>query len=147
VLDPSGAIVVAGSGDGNLLVLRLLPNGQLDPSFGSAGVYTGPAIASGVRLLRTGAGGYRISTALSAASQDTTHCSVLALTASGALDTSYGVAGVGAPASAAGTPSSCQSMAAQSDGSLLLAGQEGDHGYVGRLLASGVPDASFAADP
>src|SRR5262249_38296589 len=39
VLDPSGAIVVAGSGDGNLLVLRLLPNGQLDPSFGSAGVY------------------------------------------------------------------------------------------------------------
>ncbi|HTO72977.1 MAG TPA: Calx-beta domain-containing protein, partial [Gemmatimonadales bacterium] len=147
VLDPSGAIVVAGSSDGNLFVLRLLANGQPDPSFGSAGVYTGPAISSRVRLLRTGAGGYRISTALSAASQDTTHCSVLALTAAGALDTSYGASGVATPASAAGTSSSCQSMAAQSDGSLLLAGQEGDHGYVGRLLASGVPDASFVADP
>ena len=37
VLDPSGAIVVAGSNAGRLMVLRLLANGTLDGSFGNGG--------------------------------------------------------------------------------------------------------------
>ena len=41
VLDPSGAIVVAGSNSGTLMVLRLLGSGALDGSFGKAGVYSG----------------------------------------------------------------------------------------------------------
>ena len=145
VLDPNGAIVVAGASNGNLIVLRLLPDGSPDPSFGSAGVYTGPPVVTPVHVLRTGAGGYRISID-QLTSDNSLSCSVLALTAAGALDTSYGVAGVAAPAAASSTSSYCLSMAAQSDGSLLLAGQEDDHGFVGRLLVSGVPDTSFAAE-
>ena len=40
---------------------------------------------------------------------------------------------------------SCPSLAGQSDGALLLAGREGDHAFVSRLLASGAPDPNFAA--
>ena len=36
-------------------------------------------------------------------------------------------------------------MVAQPDGRLLLAGQEGEHGFTVRLLASGKPDPSFTA--
>jgi hypothetical protein len=37
-------------------------------------------------------------------------------------------------------------MTAQSDGNLLLGGQDGGHGFVNRLLASGALDPSLAAD-
>ena len=36
-------------------------------------------------------------------------------------------------------------MVQQSDGGLLIAGQQGGHGFATRLLASGAPDPSFAA--
>lgn len=39
-VQPDGKIVVAGSDHGNAVVLRLLPNGALDPSFGSGGKVT-----------------------------------------------------------------------------------------------------------
>jgi uncharacterized delta-60 repeat protein len=142
-LDPGGAIAVAGSGQGNLFVLRLLANGTLDPSFGDGGIFLGPHndfIATDI--LRTTGGGYRISTNYS----DTTGaCRVIGLTADGKIDNSFGTSGVAAPGTTPGVSVSCTSMVAQSDGNLLLAGQQDGHGFAVRLLASGAPDASFVA--
>jgi uncharacterized delta-60 repeat protein len=142
-LDPGGAIAVAGSGQGNLFVLRLLANGTLDPSFGDDGIFVGPQndfIATDI--LRTVSGDYRISTNYS----DTTgECRVIGLTANGKIDNSFGTSGVAAPGTTPGASVSCTSMVAQSDGNLLLAGQQDGHGFAVRLLASGAPDASFVA--
>jgi uncharacterized delta-60 repeat protein len=147
-LDPSGAIVVGGSSAGKLIVLRLLTNGSSDPSFGTGGVYTGPATDGSTRIhvLRTASGGYRVSTNFSATDpKQPSYCGVLALTGAGILDTTFGASGIAAINPSPGSSISCPAMASQSDGSLLLAGQDGDHGFVSRLLTSGVPDPSFAA--
>jgi uncharacterized delta-60 repeat protein len=149
VLDPSGAIVVAGSNDGKLMVLRLLASGALDESFGHGGAYAGPAInGARIHILRTASGGYRVSATLSDLPQTgVTSCGVIALTAAGVVDMTFGQAGIAAiPAHHAGASTGCQAMTAQSDGSLVLGGQEGGHGFVDRLLAGGTTDPSFAAD-
>jgi uncharacterized delta-60 repeat protein len=149
VLDPSGAIVVAGSNVGKLMVLRLLGNGTVDGSFGNGGVYTGPPNDNTrIHILRTGSGGYRVSATLSNLPQSgVSSCAVVALTAAGAVDTTFGASGIAALAShQPGTSTSCQAMTAQSDGNLLLGGQDGGHGFVNRLLASGALDPSLAAD-
>src|SRR5215831_12449725 len=66
VLDPSGAIVVAGSNAGKLMVLRLLGTGTLDGSFGNGGVYIGPQNDNTrIHILRTSSGGYRVGATLS----------------------------------------------------------------------------------
>ena len=155
MLDPSGAIVVGGSSSGKLIVLRLLANGSFDGSFGSSGVYIGPPISENpgsvppsdrlhMHILRTASGEYRVNADnLPTDPNQPSYCGVLALTADGTLNTAFGASGIAAPSSAASI--NCPSMASQSDGALLLAGQEGDHAFVGRLLASGAPDPSFAA--
>jgi len=147
LLDPSGAIVVAGSKAGNLMVLRLLANGSPDGSFGTGGVYTGPPTdGTRIQLLRTASGEYRVSTNLVPTDPNQpSYCAVLALTATGTLNTTFGASGIAAPAPPSAASSNCPSMASQSDGALLLAGQAGEHAFVSRLLASGAPDPNFAA--
>jgi uncharacterized delta-60 repeat protein len=148
MLDPSGAIVVGGSSAGKLMVLRLLANGGRDGSFGNGGVYIGPKTDSFTRihLLRTASGEYRVSANLLPTDPNQpSYCAVLALTATGAVNATFGASGIAAPNPPSAASSNCPSMATQSDGGLLLAGQEGDHAFVGRLLASGAPDANFAA--
>jgi uncharacterized delta-60 repeat protein len=142
VLDPDGRIVVAGpttaSGNpGKVFVLRLLANGVLDTTFGDGGVYSGPPsdfVDSAIHILRTGAGGYRVTTS---------DCKIVALTADGKLDLMFGTAGIAPPPS--GNPVTCNSMAAQADGSLLVAGSAGpEQSFAGRLLANGTADPSFS---
>jgi uncharacterized delta-60 repeat protein len=148
VLDPSGAIVVAGSSAGKLLVLRLLANGSPDGSFGSGGVYIGPPTdgSTRIQLLRTASGEYRVSANLLPTDQNQpSYCAALAVTATGTLDTTFGASGIATPNPVAAASSNCPSMASQSDGALLLAGREGGHAFVSRLLASGAPDPNFAA--
>jgi uncharacterized delta-60 repeat protein len=149
MLDPSGAIVVGGSSAGNLMVLRLLANGNPDGSFGAGGVYVGPATDGSTRihLLRTATGEYRVSANfLSTDPNRPSYCAVLAVTATGTVNTTFGASGIAEPnPPSAAASSNCPSMAGQSDGALLIAGQQGDHAFVSRLLASGVPDPNFAA--
>jgi uncharacterized delta-60 repeat protein len=148
VLDPSGAIVVAGSSAGKLLVLRLLGNGTLDGSFGHGGVYIGPPNDDArIHILRTSSGGYRVSATLSNLPQaGVSSCGVVAVTATGVVDTTFGAAGIAAIAPhQTGASTGCRAMTAQSDGSLVLGGREGGHGFVNRLLAGGALDPSFAA--
>ena len=142
VLDPDGRIVVAGptTGSGNpgkVIVVRLLANGVLDTTFGDGGVYSGPPsdfVDSAIHILRTGAGGYRVTTS---------DCKIVALTADGKLDLMFGTAGIAPPPP--GNPVTCSSMASQADGSLLVAGSAGpEQSFAGRLLANGTADPSFS---
>ena len=137
-LDPDGRIVVAGSETGRLIVRRLLPDGAVDDSFGVLGSFVGPAnlLLQRIHILRTSAGAYRIT----ANSLDS--CRVVGLTTSGAPDASFGDSGVklvgGPPATMR-----CKSMAAQTDGRMLIAGRTRTGAFVTRLLASGEADPSF----
>ena len=94
-VDPAGTIVVAGSLAGNLKVVRLLANGDLDDSFGTAGVFTAPAdtadeqIKTAPRVLSMEGGGYRITDNDFDAS-GVSRCRVLALTADGTVDETFG---------------------------------------------------------
>lgn len=143
MVDPDGAILVSGSNNGNLVVIRLLADGSLDGSFGTAGAASGPPsdLSSASNIVRTAAGGYRVTTNYSDTSA---HCRVLALTAAGKPDNSFGASGTTVPVLAPGAALTCDSMIQQSDGGLLIAGQQDGHGFATRLLASGAPDPSFA---
>jgi uncharacterized delta-60 repeat protein len=148
VLDPSGAIVVAGSNGSKLMVLRLLGSGSLDGSFGQGGVYVGPSdFDERIHIVRTASGGYRVSARLANVPRaGDASCGVVALTAAGVVDTTFGEAGIAAiPPHEAGAEIHCQAMTAQPDGSLVLGGEEGGHGFVTRLLAGGALDPGFAA--
>lgn len=137
-IDPDGRIVVAGSEAGRLIVMRLLADGTLDTSFGLSGSFVGPAhvILQRIHILRAAAGAYRIT----ANSSDS--CQVVGLTANGALDPSFGNNGIKL---VGGPPDSmqCNSMAAQTNGRLLVAGRMSTGAFVTRLLANGEADPSF----
>jgi uncharacterized delta-60 repeat protein len=150
VIDGEGRIVVAGARsvvvgthvEGRLVVLRLLQDGSLDPSFAEAGVYAGPW-ADGdadVRIVRAAGGVYRV------ASAGSEGCAIVGLDADGALDAAFGNAGIAAVAPG-GDPAACDSLEALADGGLLVAGSAAGRGFVARLLANGAPDPAFAADP
>jgi uncharacterized delta-60 repeat protein len=148
IVDPSGTIVVGGASGGKLMVLRLLADGSPDGSFGTGGVYIGPPIDNSTRihLLRTASGEYRVSANLLPSDPNQpSYCGVVAVTATGTLNTSFGTSGIAARNPPPAASISCPSMASQSDGGLLLAGQEGDQAFVSRLLASGAPDPNFDA--
>lgn len=136
VLESDGSIVVAGVRDVRMIVLRLLANGALDPTFADAGVYTGPVSDSRTlpTIVRVASGGYRVT-------GQSVECHVLALTAGGAVDETFGTAG----RATLGQPSTCNSIAVQDDGRLLVAGHRESEGFVIRLLASGGPDETFEA--
>jgi uncharacterized delta-60 repeat protein len=141
-LDPDGRIIVAGAERGRLIVRRLFPDGTPDDSFGSFGEFQGPTIQllQRIHIVRTGGGGYRIS------ANSPNSCRVVALTASGELDAAFGAAGTAEIHGTPGTSTQCNSMAAQPDGRLMLAGETAGRGFATRLLASGEPDPGFAAD-
>ena len=150
-LEPDGRIVVAGVGyvenggatDSVLLVLRLLPQGEPDPAFATAGLYLGPVVSfSGtIRLARTATGDYR----LTAATRE--GCIVVGLTAAGVLDTDFGDAGISVVSTTQGNKVTCEAIQSTADGGILVAGSARNHGFVARLLANGAPESSFSADP
>jgi uncharacterized delta-60 repeat protein len=146
-LEPDGRIVVAGTHDGGLLVLRLLQDGTRDPTFGGDGVVTRTEFAGDARLVRTPDGGYRITTHLDALVLG--RCRIVALTADGNADQGFGPDGsVDAVPDITGS-SACHDVAIQPDGRLLIAGTAYDggdsSGVLVRLLADGSPDDSFVA--
>jgi uncharacterized delta-60 repeat protein len=150
-IEPGGGIVVAGgtstpTGAGQILVVRYLPNGDLDRSFGSGGIFTtalpaadGPFLATSVVVQRsTGkvlvAGGYGLGSMLA-----------LRLTPNGKLDRSFGPHGAGLATVAVGGIAG--SLAVQRDGGILLGGADsnvnGRPMVVARLSAHGILDRRF----
>jgi uncharacterized delta-60 repeat protein len=143
VLDPDGRIVVAGSRENELIVVRLSADGSFDDSFGVSGVFVGPEnffLDVGAHVLRTADGGYRVTT------RNSNGCQVIALTGDGALDNGFGTSGIATVTATQGPSNSCSSMLAQPDGRLLVAGSAVGQGFATRLLADGQPDPSFAAN-
>jgi uncharacterized delta-60 repeat protein len=151
VIDPDGRIIIAGARHRlvgfdtitELVVLRLLPDGNLDPSFGGDGIYVGPDVAYNDQSLiaRTPAGSYRV------AVTQAEGCRIIGLDANGALDGAFGNGGIAALSSSGGDFSACNSLEALADGSLLVSGSAGEHAFAARLLANGAPDPAFTADP
>ena len=148
VLDPDQRVVIAGSKAGQLVVLRLLPDGSLDNSFGDLGVFTGPenhdppSDGPGARtsILRTAAGGYRVT------ASNSSGCRIIALNAVGAIDATFGASGVATVNAPVGPSVQCASMVPNPDGRLLIAGNAAGHGFAARMLANGQQDAGFSAD-
>ena len=149
-LEPDGRIVVAGARGDDLLVLRLLEDGAPDVAFGNAGVVIDLENGAATRLVRAADGGYRITTVArdgDLANEST--CRVVVLAADGALDQSFGAGGsVDAAPDAAGSVS-CEGLAIQPDGRLLVAGSarlgSDASGLLVRLLSDGSPDDTFFA--
>lgn len=146
VLDPDDRMVIAGVADGQLVVLRLLPDGSFDNSFGDLGVFTTPDVipvqpyAPGflATIVHGADNGYRVSTSTSSG------CQVLALTSAGQLDDTFGTSGIATLDVSTAEPPYCNTMVPEDGGSLLLAGTAAEHGFVVRLLADGTPDATLS---
>jgi uncharacterized delta-60 repeat protein len=149
-LDPGGTIVIAGWFASNLRVLRLLANGDPDTTFGTDGVFTAPdEVGDGdattvPRILIADGGGYRVTDSDVDASS-VPRCRVLALTAGGAIDETFGDQGYAGltPSDVAGY---CYAMAERPDGELLVAGSQSGLPVIVRLVASGAVDATFSTD-
>ena len=113
VIQPDGKIVVVGSPPygGNMALARYLPDGSLDPTFGSGGIVVGPpGIANAVALQADGdivVGGSGASFAFTLAR----------FLPDGSPDLGYGVDGV-----ASGPRGTVQAIAVQPDGDTVAAG-------------------------
>jgi uncharacterized delta-60 repeat protein len=70
---------------------------------------------------------------------------VVALTAAGSIDGSFGDTGIATVVTSAGPTTYCTSMDAQPDGRLLVAGGGNGLGFAARLLANGQLDPGFSA--
>jgi uncharacterized delta-60 repeat protein len=141
IVDPDGRIVVVGVRAGTLIALRLNPDGAVDASFGSQGFYSGPTFdyGAGARIVRLSSGDYRLTSTHDGA------CSVIALTAAGSVDESYGDIGFAPISIGLAFDVACRSLVAQDDERLVISGNANDKAFALRLLASGAADPSFSA--
>jgi uncharacterized delta-60 repeat protein len=145
IVEPDGRIVVSGS-DSRLIVLRLLPDGSFDETFGESGVFVGAQdeIAAGLQILRMSNGRYRVLI---------DECRILGLTRAGGRDQTFGSSGIAAADPRMSSRNACHAIAAFGDNRLLVAGGTTPRdlfarrsGFVVRLLADGQLDPDFAAD-
>jgi uncharacterized delta-60 repeat protein len=146
VIDAAGRIAIAARQQDNIKVTRLLEDGNLDDTFGTAGTFSAVADSAEEqmmtlpRIVSIAGGGYRV-TDNDVDPPAGARCRVLAITADGALDTSFGVDGY---AAIPGDSVLCYSLAALSDDKLLVGGATGTEPLLVRLVASGAVDPTFA---
>jgi len=133
-LADSGAIVVGGAGS----VTRLTSDGAVDSSFGD-GTQVAPTLG---RILELA-----VLSDQSVVAVGNRH--IARLTADGALDPSFGVDGI-VEVPATGSGDALYSLAVDDDGKILVGGSfappEGGNSlmWIGRYLADGTPDTTFA---
>jgi uncharacterized delta-60 repeat protein len=147
-IQPDGKILGAGfltpSGTQRLAVVRLLKNGNLDPSFdgdgGAAPTIAGSSFsfATGVlvqpdgKIVVSGEAGFATSDFLA-----------VRLTPDGSPDASFNATGWVATDIGAGTLDSASSVELQTDGRIVLGGAASADAALTRYTASGVLDATF----
>ncbi len=128
-LEPDGRLVVAGDRAtskvgafiySRVSIVRLLENGQPDPSFAR---YDAPYDSYGPHVVRASDGSWVVATKSG---------QIYRLTSAGALDATFHG---GTPA-----PGSAGALLVLADGKIVW----GNGGSIGRLLANGTPDTSFA---
>lgn len=144
IVEPAGKIVAAGGRSNSLLVARTEPNGALDASFGTGGIFVGSEVLGDTaRIASAPTGGYRLIAMVPYGGMGW-DCNVIGLTAAGVIDTTFGTNGYAALPGSDGDHT-CASLAVQGDGRIVLGGQVGVQGFVHRLLANGSPDTTFDA--
>ena len=151
LVEPDGRVMVAGSTRSSslesLILIRLLPSGQFDESFGGSGIVVFPGFYNGrlgasadletrTHILRTPTGSYRVSAKSDAG------CQVLGVAPDGALEAAFGSSGI---VQIELPWSTCSALVVQDDGRLLVAGDDQERGFAVRLLANGQPDPSFSS--
>ena len=136
---PDGAVVVAGTnwgGGQSFLVQRYLPNGTLDPTFGTGGTAPGVVPNSATSIARQSDGSILVT------GYDITSGLVARFTASGALDATFGTAGIArVPGSG-----SLADVVVQSDDRIVVVGSLSSNFLVARFTANGVLDPTFDGD-
>lgn len=128
-VQPDSKIVVGAAGENGIELLRYLPNGQPDPTFGSNGVVA-TTLGGRVNALALDADG-RI---LIATASD-----VMRFSPSGAPDTGFGSGGTAA------TGADADAFTLQPDGKIVVAGAAGYAMRLTRLTDSGHLDQSFGS--
>ena len=146
VVQPDGKIVVVGTSNDDILVVRYLPDGRLDTSFSGDGVVTtdvnGVDVGTGVALQPDG----KIVVAGSAG--DVAAFAVLRYTPSGALDTSFDTDGI--QTETFGTDASAAFDVAVTSAGIVVVGGTGAEDAtdfaLARYTSAGALDPTFSAD-
>jgi uncharacterized delta-60 repeat protein len=150
-----GKIVVVGDaalgGVGSWLVARYLPNGSLDPSFGSGGTVRGTAVDGGQALpwaVAIQPDGKIVVAGVGEAGATSTAYAFARYLPNGSLDPSFGGGdgGVDVLVRPADNQQRAQALAIAPDGKIVAAGETGDGAGIVRLNGDGTPDSSFAGD-
>lgn len=145
-VQPDGKIILAGDveypggGRYRITLMRITPNGQLDTTFGDAGIWMDDRnLTSNIyRATATPAGKIIVT----GRDRDLGRSIVFQLNSNGTLDTSFGSGGYlyfpdnGAEKHGVG-------VAVDSQGKIVVAGISGDNAYAYRLNADGSPDVHF----
>jgi uncharacterized delta-60 repeat protein len=155
---PDGRILAAGStaqngGANNVALVRYMPDGTLDATFGNAGRVIVNAAASGsssdneARAIALQPDGRIVIAGVAFGSGANPDLLVMRFDADGAADPSF--AGTGRVLTNIGSDDAANALALQSDGRIVIAGQartvaSGNRDFVvARYAANGVLDASF----
>jgi uncharacterized delta-60 repeat protein len=147
VLQQDGKLVAAGGalvaiGDSDIALARYTASGALDPSFGTGGIVTGPALP-GIQQaqgLAAQSDGKLVATATNGASD----VIVVRYAADGTVDTAFGTGGIASVTVGMGV--SVSTLVVQPDGMLVVAGSVVGTDSVAMLLRldqDGVPDPGF----
>ena len=137
LLQPDGKIVLGGWRETRTALARYLPDGTLDPSFGSGGIVQGPSIqdvsdgalqSDGKIVLSGSAANFRFT--------------LVRFNPDGSVDTAFGAGGY-----ATGPAGSAMGVAVQPDGRIVVVGSDYSNSYVlTRFRADGVTDTTFGTD-
>lgn len=136
---PNGDLLVGGmeavaGGSREMLLAAFLPNGTLDPAFGTAGLATASFVGSGfIDALAVQTDGKIVG-----AGYLNGQAAVVRFTASGSLDTSFGSGGL---ATTPGT--TAVAVGIQHSGKIVTADQNNGRPTVARLTTSGTLDSTF----
>jgi uncharacterized delta-60 repeat protein len=137
---PDGRVLGAGEQGGQLMFVRLLADGRLDPSFGGAGVVTVPGVAVGYqahRMLALQPDGMAV--AVGTSNNDMV---VVRVDVDGDLDPGFGAGGLAVHD--LGGVEAAYTVLLQADGGVVAGGtSDGDFGLL-RLLPDGSRDPNFS---
>jgi uncharacterized delta-60 repeat protein len=149
---PGGGVVLGGiERSGRIVLAQLHADGSLDPAFGSGGIARAGAATLGaqsLQLLRRPDGRLLVVAATAGTSTvDFDRFVLMALGGDGTLDPAFGTGGVASPALQWGC-GNCSPAALDSDGSIVLTGQDGSalaehHWVAARLTPTGSLDTGF----
>jgi uncharacterized delta-60 repeat protein len=149
-----GTVSAAGNGQPSLAVTRYLPNGAIDPTFGTNGTFFLTEAQTGIlgTAVTVLPGGDIVAAAQVEENYASTTASpvqkylLVELTSTGALNPSFGSGGeVLDPSNAYSFNDEFNSLAVQANGDIVGAGDNDNGWLVARFSATGVLDTSFAS--